>query len=197
MDVRTYNSIRKLKAEHNRTLNEFNKLAEKYSEDLNDELRMIAIRAIDGFYADYKPRMYERYGDLYNTYKIDVNVENYSVVYDVDFSPEYMKYHAENRDYIYEICFMEGWHGGAVSGEGHPDPGVPWWRLTFEQDKYSDGWYQEAKRYKKKPHDVIEKNMKKYIKKWDRLYGREIKNVCDDSLDKIRNIIDEWKEGLI
>ena len=107
---------------------DFEQMASKYEKLLRDELNYIARSSIDAFYEDYEPSSYRRYGDIYNTYKIEVKRDQFESNCEVHFAPKYMKHHGRLNSYIYDIVFEQGWHGGAIEGPGHPEPGVPWYR---------------------------------------------------------------------
>lgn len=47
------------------------------------------------------------------------------------------KKHQFGNEYIFWNSFQNGFHGGAVDGPGHPDPGTPWW-------KFHGRWYKPA-----------------------------------------------------
>ena len=51
---------------------------------------------------------------------------------------------------LYNKVFKQGWHGGAEGGEGHPRPGVPYWR-TPEGQYYN--WGRRARRARISPYD--------------------------------------------
>lgn len=98
---------------------------DNYLKESRENLKYIVQTAIDRFYEDYEPHFYGRAFDLYHVYKINVDENGWNI----DFSPDFMKaYHRVSHEYIFENSFINGYHGGATSGYGHPDPGTPYWR---------------------------------------------------------------------
>lgn len=55
------------------------KIYEKNDREVYDKLDSIAKSAIDDFYGSYDPRMYDREGDLYNTYQILLDDGDWSI----------------------------------------------------------------------------------------------------------------------
>ena len=104
---------------------ENDKLTEKFIRKAKENLKYIATTAIDKFYEDYEPHFYERTWELYNTYKITVTEDDWSI----DFDSSWMgDTHRAEPEFIFENSFIRGWHGGGTSGDDHPEPGVPYWR---------------------------------------------------------------------
>lgn len=91
-------------------------------------VREIFKETVDAFYDDYNPYLYSRRGRLYRLLFIE----------DVGSTSKTMGFHPEEipfrdgyagEDGLYDQTFRKGWHGGAASGLGHPDPGTPYWRV--------------------------------------------------------------------
>lgn len=102
--------IRKLE----RTIHETNK---QWKEIKRDEVLNICMTAIDHFYS-WDPDYYDRLGSLHDLYKVSIKQDYISLMFDSD----NMAKHRVDNEYIYDIVFYYGFHGGAVSGEGHPNP---------------------------------------------------------------------------
>jgi len=81
--------------------------------------------SIDDFYNSYSPK-YKRRGTLYELLFIDIQGESFSVQYDED--NLYFSHGGGGEDYLYDLLFEGGYHGGADDGEDHPSPGTPYWR---------------------------------------------------------------------
>lgn len=176
----------------------------KYADELRDELNSIAQSAIDDFYDDYTPNTYNRHGDIYNTYKVTVEIDEFEINYKVDFDPKYMQYHGGIKDYLFNIVFEEGWHGGAISGNGHPDPGTPWYRnlgaisqarkLGIDSSGLSPSsfWLREAER-SNSPYETIKSNMNKYYSTWEKKYIHELNEYLKNKLSELKKIFNEMK----
>lgn len=132
-DLRKINGIRK------KVINAINQidiqqrnLTQKYMKKIHDEFDLICQSEIDKFYSSYTPKRYNRYGDLYNTYKILTN--KYTGEFSVKFDSIYMKHpHRADSETIFINSFIEGYHGGAFCannyiGEPHPDGHTPYWK---------------------------------------------------------------------
>lgn len=155
-----------------------NELDIRYTKDLNKIIK----RAISDFYSSYKPRYYKRKYSLKYMYK--VTSEN--GVIDMDFDGEHsFAYHRLDNDKLFNLVFIEGWHGGAkyikdskVEEWGmHPDPGTPYWRTPHPD--YTEWGYRAEN--SESPMERIDKALMSYETK--------IESIQDKILDKK---IDEW-----
>lgn len=132
------------------------KLTEKYTQKIKDEFDLICQKEIDKFYLSYPNPRYDRYGDLYNTYKIIIN--KYSGEFSVRFSSAYMKYqHRADNETIYVNSFIEGYHGGAYcarnfKGKPHPDGKTPYWKNPLT-NYYT--WLSPAKKTESPYKEII------------------------------------------
>jgi len=78
----------------------------------------------------------------------------------VDMGPEFMKYPhrignvlgdpEKGKEYIYKNSFVEGYHGGAVDGKNHPNPGEPWWKKHGLFGEFTR-WWKPAKQMEGEP----------------------------------------------
>lgn len=165
---------------------------QKMYEEIRDYLDYICRSAIDDFYSDYMPKgsdpiFYTRQYSLYKAYRIIVEDGHF----EVDYNWEYMddEIHGELTEYIYNIAFIRGYHGGATSGDGHPASGIPYWRTPFPT---FDNWGRPAA-ISRSPYMVIEEEAQKYIdiqgKRWQKeilLPLAKIVYELDARYDKIR-----------
>lgn len=87
-------------------------------------------RAVDAFYESYTPHIYKRNESLYTAYKITVDENEWSL--DIDENGGYLTGTNYDSNYVYINSFVEGYHGGAVNGPDHPEPGIPWWKFHGE-----------------------------------------------------------------
>jgi hypothetical protein len=93
----------------------------KYGHECEKALKM----AIEQFYDDYTPKIYQRQGGLLDAYQInpDGSFDFKSSLISGDYSV--------GKDYIYTLAFEEGYHGGSKDGEGHPSPGTPLYKTPY------------------------------------------------------------------
>ena len=185
-------SHKKLVNECNKLINfidkDIDKIVEKYAKKVKRELPSTIRSVIDKFYDDHDPNSYDRKGDLYNTFFINVEYDKW----EVDFDPIYMEYeHRVDNDYIYEWVFQKGYHGGAAYGEDHPDPGTPWWRFGKSTDSTSEdkGWYKPAKRANFSPYEEAKKVANEYISETEAELKNEIRAKFYAKVDLIKNQI--------
>lgn len=82
---------------------------------------------VDMFYKAYSPNKYVRTESLYYGYKIKRGKLSLSWEWDAKYLPN--GWHRVDNDYLFDLTFMRGYHGGADKGEGHPQPGIPWYML--------------------------------------------------------------------
>lgn len=87
------------------------------------------------FYADYKPVRYKRQYDLHNAYFIFIGKDwSHEVLYSAD----YMK--GENKEWVYQNSFIEGYHGGAKNHLWkNPASDPPYSDYLYEHRNYVDG----------------------------------------------------------
>lgn len=121
-------------------------LDKTYQKDIEED---IVKRSIQEFYDDYTPRgkkrPYKRKKDLFNAYRFSSKNGKISLETGAKFMK---KKHRASHEYIYNLAFVSGWHGGAINIEdskidewgAHPDPGewtkgddpitsgTPYWR---------------------------------------------------------------------
>ena len=182
---------------------DISKMATKYEEKLYEELNEIAESAVEDFYNDYDPSSYERFGDIYNMYKITVKANGYGLDIEVDFDPKYMKYHKGKKEYIYETVFKEGWHGGDKAGAGHPEPGIPWYRNLgainrvgddYESYEPSGFWLRRAAR-SASPYEIMKEKMEVCISKYLEQHANDIIEYFKKKAEEINIIWIKYKEA--
>lgn len=162
-------------------------LNKKYARRLKNGIDQIAKSAIAKWYAAYDPIYYRRTGDLVHAYKITVQPSKKR--WELDFGPEYMRFdHHQDNDYIFENSFIGGYHGGDTIGEGHPNPGTPYWRTPFP-GLYE--WGREAY-HSISPYEMITKIVDQYV---DELQD-ELQNEYNDKVvKKIQKAINRFTGG--
>ena len=129
------------------------KIETNTKKEVRENLEYIGRTAVDMFYEDYQPRKYQRNFDLYNAYKIRVN----DTVWEITTDAKYMIHtHEAGNEYIFWNSFENGFHGGAVSGPQHPNPGEPWWKVRGH-------WFSPAAGGRVSPLNYIEEKADEYL----------------------------------
>lgn len=83
---------------------------------------LIVKSAIDAYYDSYAPHEYGRQESLYSVFKIEETGGNFDLVFDAPNGS-----HRVSNDYIYDVMFKKGYHGGA------PHNGSYYWRFPSAQ----------------------------------------------------------------
>ena len=92
----------------------FKELLADWDKKVKFELELIAEAAVSDFYLDYTPKRYVRQEDLYNAYKVIAKNGDWRI----EMGSEFMQgEHDAPNDYIYNLSFVGGWHGGAQKGD--------------------------------------------------------------------------------
>ena len=158
----------------------------KYAKKVEKDLKEVGKKVIDDWYSDYIPNLYRREYSLYKAFRVQVKNGKFSV----SFSPYYMRayHHRVENDYIFDNSFLDGWHGGADKGKGHPFPGYPMYR---EPNPYYTNWYFIAER-SFSPYEKIYDEMNKKIDEINEEYNAEFKK---EILDKIDQKLSHMKGG--
>lgn len=168
-------------------------------------------KAIDKFYEDYTPISYERKEGLYALLNLPSGNENGAILkFSDDYSDLYDEesMHSGRKGYdgLFELVFVEGYHGGAKSisadkakvwGE-HPDGETPYWRrrgfvrALRRWHKYGR-WGRPAKKAPKSPKDMMKQFMDDampemqefYLELSDAYVDRGFVEFCNKELDQI------------
>lgn len=94
-----------------KTMVNIDKLQDKYDKKFVDDLNDIGRQIISDFYSSYEPHLYHRKGSLKDVFKVTMSKDH---VLTYEFSEDFMTAsHRASNDYIYDIAFVKGWHGGA------------------------------------------------------------------------------------
>lgn len=139
------------------------KTIQKYNIKVKRELGHICRNAVDLFYSkdDFS---YDRFGDLYNAFKVVVNNNEWSVYY----GPEFMKHkHHQKNEIIYNNSFVNGYHGGSWGKEDingfQPPEGIPYYRGPGKGSfKY---WTYPAEETKDQegPYKIMDPQVNEYL----------------------------------
>lgn len=180
----------------------------KHIKEIKQEFQYIGDSEIDKFYESYEPGSsrdpfyveagmykkmptpYDRLGSLYYAYELKETKNGLSFIFNHDLentSREYlggMKHRASN-EYIYENSFVNGWHGGAIAGEGHPEPGIPHWRSGFTTPPFDDWIYDFPAVRSDSPYLRIKKRATKYRDS----IQEDFQNTLDDTVKNYKSRI--------
>lgn len=138
----------------------------EFEKTVVNDITTIVTNAVSLYYKSYSPKRYIRYGSLYDAYNITIKNNTLILELGSEFMPKVHRVDEKDPDYIYQVMFKGGWHGGATSGifygNPHPNPGTPWW-----VDGVSHNWMKKAERMpaQSSPYSIIEENFNNY-KKW-------------------------------
>ena len=163
--MKTRDIIAAIKSVENAKL-KLEKMNKVYPKKYKEELEEVGKSVVAQWYATYDPIFYRRGGSLYHAFKVYLNGLDYGVDFDYRFI---------GNEIIFENSFMQGYHGGAIGGEEHPHPGIPYWRTPIPS--FTD-WGRPAKR-SFSPYSRMVSEMNKKIKEIDEEKQREFDNVIN------------------
>ena len=173
--------IRDLEKIENTANSAVEKIEKKYQKEVKNELEYIAVSAVEDFYDSYDPDFYDRWGDLYNAFKVVVNDKTW----EIQFGSKFMQYkHRATNEYIYNLAFQMGYHGGAWNGSSHPFPGQPW----VKNYPYGGGtvWIHPAARAKVSPYLKIRMEAKKYLREVPQKMQKEFEDTINPHMDALK-----------
>ncbi|HAU86959.1 MAG TPA: hypothetical protein DCW90_16155 [Lachnospiraceae bacterium] len=122
-----------------RAANKINKLANSIETAKNKTNEEIPVKAapeiesasrfaVEDWYMAYNPNSYERTESLLNVYDVQPQIG----AINVHLSSGELGGHRASNEYIYNLAFIQGWHGGAF--QGFP----PLWRTGFNFSEWGD-----------------------------------------------------------
>lgn len=126
------------------------------------DIDYICRTSIDAYYEAFTPNFYKRTESLYKAYRVKIDRNDVVIKLGGEFIPDT---HRVSTDYIYNMMFKEGWHGGAPRPDF--DDGNLYWRSPA---KKNDGmppftfWGQIAPRTEA-PFVMIEKRVNNYAER--------------------------------
>lgn len=85
---------------------------------------LIVKTAIDSYYDSYEPRIYQRQESLYSVFQVELTSTGFDLVFD---GGNMRGSHRVDNEYIYDVMFKKGYHGGA------PHNGNYYWRFPSPQ----------------------------------------------------------------
>ncbi len=167
----------------NKAKSEVKKAVSKTYQDLFVEVEVdvkdIFEEAVDKFYDDYSPTVYDRNDSLYNLLQTERDVSGNSL--SLWFEPEKMTTFRDGYDGddgLYDQVFRKGWHGGAEKESS----GVPFWR---KPPPYYTYWGRPAKIANTAPLKDIQDSVQEYqsgkmINKFSQIWERNKRNIKID-----------------
>ena len=161
------------------------KINKIYPKKYEEAANYVCDNVITQWYDTYDPIVYDRRGSLYKMYEI--KIRNNKLIVDIDGE----KFSGLSR-YLYELTFVEGYHGGAKKGktgidgymEDHPSPGIPYWKTPIPQFYF---WGRPALR-SFSPYYRIMSQLKKEMSEIDK--ERQVE--YDKYVNKIKKIISRF-----
>ena len=152
-------------------IKDWREMADKYSVRAAKQMNKIARLEVWRWYSSYAPREYNRKKTLYYAFKITGG----NGIVNVHFGPEMMypihRVDKYDSSYIFENSFMQGFHGGAINGSDHPNPGIPYWRRPAP-DYPEWGW---PAAHNVSPYERINKAFDDYAKRTSKKLENEFK----------------------
>lgn len=147
-----------------------------YPKKYKKELERIGYTVITRWYNSYiTPIYYRRQESLYHAFKVELINQDVRVSFDYSYLDAFT--HNVSNEYIYENSFIQGYHGGATSGEGHPSPGIPYWRTPIP----SFGEWGRPAKASLSPYYEMKRLMNQKIRELDNekdsIWGKELKNM--------------------
>lgn len=167
------------------------KIGENATSIVSQHINKIFFSCVEEFYNSYAPKEYGRTGSLYQTWRVETR-NKYCVRYISD-SSLMMGAHRVNNEYIYDLMFSEGWHGGANAGRSHPNPGTPYYRKPSRKTVIASGgrpymrWGRIAERSDESPKDKISKNLELYQNGISEVGGFSLNNDMLSARNKVWN----------
>lgn len=155
------------------------KLTQKYHKRLKFNLELMIEHATDAFYDSYSPKMYSRQEGLYKGAKAIVEWDDWSI----DIGPEHMEtsYDA-GVDYVFWNSFQNGFHGGAVDGPDHPEPGTPWWRAHGI-------WSRPAAQGPSIEEGILNQDPSSYIAEQKQMYSDEARRNAEPCVQEYMQVL--------
>lgn len=168
-----------------------NQMNKKYPQKYYNTAYEVCDTVITKWYSSYSPIIYDRVGSLYDMFKVRINGTKLLV----DIDGEGLSGLSE---YLYNLTFVEGYHGGAKSGTSyyrspqgtklmafpHPQPGVPYWKTPIPEFYR---WGRPAVR-SFSPYYKIRETLDKRLG----LIDKERQKEYDAIVEKIRKIINRF-----
>lgn len=176
------------------------KIGEQICQEGNERLAMMVKTHVDTiikesmeeFYATHtyhEPYSYSSTGSLATFARFMLN-ENDNSFY-VEYGSEIGKGgYRVNKDYIYKLVFLAGFHGGAYTsrkaGDPHPHPGIPYWRVPTPWGSF---WSEPADRAPEPPVSILTRKWNDFVLNEYEQLKQEIEN---ELIAKYSDLIAEY-----
>ena len=162
----------------------------RYFNELDKKIQREIEYQINSYYA-YDTEYHRKYSLLD---VCDYKMDRKNRTLRLDFSSSKIEQkHPGVGDYIYEWMFgggfenpsdiHGGWHGGAISGEYHPDPGTPWLRSPIDVE--GDCWLREASRTES-PYIAIITGVQEVINEVHNKYQKEHDSYVEKTFGEVK-----------
>lgn len=197
-------ALKRMERVQNKLSKEGGRIKEEYIKRLTKEFNKIKNDTVGkkyrGWYGEYEPMYYRRHYELYKVVSLDINDTTGDVKIKYDSSKLTGFYRVtmnrylgqeKGREYIYQLSFVDGFHGGARSGPpdrlGRPFPGnknMPFYRTPpsgFFPLKYSL-WGQAA---------IQTSSPKRTI---ERRFSKSYSEICDTINEELEKRMNEYYE---
>ena len=158
------------------------------------DLDVIFTSSIDEYYK-FKKRYYKRTYSFYKAYDISLNGNVITIHSGSDLIPKSHRVDAVDSDYIYNYMFVQGYHGGAASGEpdmqGSPFPGpmalrTPVPRYATEgMPPYSLWSRTKAHKDEESPQDKIDRNIEAYKNGDQNFSNKTLQDRFESAVNKV------------
>ena len=181
------------------------KIGARVKEDLTkivaNDAKQVFDEAVEKFYADYKPKIYERPSDeghgLYDLYGVEIEGDKFNISVDSDnltYDPNRVDAVDDQslfKEYLFEETWNQGYHGGAdkISEKkaeklgAHPHPGTPWYRTPHPS--YWSWKENGAAKRTKSPDKMIKEMLKNYPRE-------KYQEIAEQLWDKYARIVGGW-----
>ena len=160
-----------------KAITKVNDMNKRYPRKYYNTAYEVCDNTITEWYSSYDPIMYNRRGSLYNMFEVRINGTKLLV----DIDGEGL---AGLDEYLYNLTFIRGYHGGADKGEGHPQYGIPYWRKPIPQFTQ---WGRPAQR-NFSPYYRIKTRLDKRLTEVDKERQKEYDNI----VSKIQKILNRF-----
>lgn len=128
------------------------------------KIREIFRQAVQDFYDDYTPQFYNRTGGLFDILDVHFNADGFVGYENIEDLYNKGKLHTDrNGGDLFKKVFEYGYHGGAASGDFHPNPGIPYYRKPPEGNSAGIRpwvrWGRAAERTSPSPDEVFKRDL--------------------------------------
>lgn len=147
-----------------------------------DKANQIVRTAIDSYYDSYDPKVYKRTESLYSVFHPEFTRTGFDLVFD----ESRFKGHRADDEYIYNVMFKKGYHGGAPHNGGY------YWRFPSPNIAYEMGVPPYCVWYPWGPAVQSESPWEAIQEEWNEYANNEGKKVFLDTFcSEVKRVIKE------